>query len=95
MEANTTTGIVMNKYTVKFFANCPNNGVRVEYTLTITVRKTIQVETLIDAISGYDNWYHEDIADNLSNKFNGQQVLTAFHHGVFIETIRDYPNTKP
>ncbi len=85
----------MNKYTVKFFANCPNNGVRIEYTLTITVRKTIEVETLIDTTSKYDNWYHEDIADSLSERFKGQQVLTAFHHGVFIETVRVSPNTKP
>lgn len=84
----------MNKYTVKFFANCPNNGVRIEYTLTITVMKTIQVETLIDTTSKYDNWYHEDIADSLFERFKGQQVLTAFHHGVFIETTRVSPNTQ-
>ncbi len=85
----------MNKYHVKFFAKCPTNSVRVEYTLVIIVRKTIRVETLIDAISKYDNWYHEDIADSLSDRFKGQQVLAAFHHGVFIETNRVSPNTKP
>lgn len=85
----------MNKYTVKFFARCPANGVRVEYTLAITANKTIKVEVLIDTISQYDGWFHEDIADSLSERFEGQQVLSAFHHGVFIETTRVSTNTKP
>ena len=85
----------MNKYTVKFFAKCPSNGVRVEYRLAITASKTIKVELLIETVSQYDGWFHEDIADSLSDRFKGQQVLSAFHHGVFIETTRVYPNTKP
>jgi hypothetical protein len=84
----------MNKYTVKFFAKCPANGVRVEYTLAITTGKTIRVEMLVETISQYDGWYHEDIADNLLEQFGGQQLLSAFHHGVFIETTRVSPNTQ-
>lgn len=85
----------MNKYTVKFFAKCPANGVRVEYVLAITANKTIKVELLMETVNQYDGWFHEDIADSLSERFEGQQVLTAFHHGVFIETTRVSPNTKP
>lgn len=78
----------MNKYTVKFFARCPTNGVRVEYTLEITTNKTIKVEMLIETVGQYDGWYHEDIADNLLERFGGEQNLLALHHGVFIETKR-------
>ena len=94
MEADATTGTFMNKYTVKFFAKCPANGVRVEYTLSITANKTIKVEMLIDTISQYDGWFHEDIADNLFDRFGGHQLLSAFHHGVFIETTRVSHNTQ-
>lgn len=79
----------MNKYTVKFFAKCPSNGVRIEYTLAITASKTIKVEFLIETISQYDGWFHEDIADNLSDQLGGNQILSAFHHGVLIETTRE------
>jgi hypothetical protein len=84
----------MNKYTVKFFAKCPANGVRVEYSLLVITDKTIKVELLLESVNQYDGWFHEDIADNLVVQFGGTHYLEAFHHGVFIETIRVSPNTQ-
>jgi hypothetical protein len=78
----------MNQYTVKFFAKCPANGVRVEYLLVVSTKQIIKVEVLIEITSCYDGWYHEDIADNLLERFGGEQKLSAMHHGVFIETTR-------
>lgn len=94
METNPTKDADMNKYTVNFFAKCPVNHVRVEYFLTIFTDKTIKVEMLLESISQYDDWYHEDIAEDLIFNFGGKQELKAFHHGVHIETFRVSPNTQ-
>ena len=43
----------MNKYETRFFAKCPNNGIRIEYHLTIETEK---FETLLkDLKVGYNN----------------------------------------
>jgi hypothetical protein len=83
---------VSNIYRHKFFSHCPNNGQPIEYTVEITVPKTskIMVEHIVTAGRLCDNAYHERIADCFFDQFGGQQVITAHHHGVDIETRRGF-----
>lgn len=80
----------MNIYTRQFVANCPNNGQPIIYNLRIeTAGRMIQVEHIVTATSLIARGYHEDIADELHQRFGGRQSLRARHHGVDIETIRE------
>ena len=85
----------MNVYTVKFFARCPRNGIRVEYTLTIERSEEddadghLLVEELVDTVSLLDRGMHEELADQLHREFGGRQTLVADHHGVTIKTVRE------
>lgn len=84
-----TAGVVpLNSYTTKFFATCPNNGVRIEYTFNLRTQKVVQAEAFIAHVSEIQHGYHEQIADDLHAKYGDEQTLTADHHGVFIETYR-------
>ena len=80
----------MNIYKTKFFARCPANGVRIEYSLTIQTGNVIEVEALISEVESIKSGLHEDIADRLLSAFGGSQVMTADHHGVNIQTIRPH-----
>lgn len=77
-----------NTYTVRFFADCPNNGARIEYSLCIVTQEVLRVEEIIEATKAHDEGYHEDIADDMFDRFGGEQTLSADHHGVHIETYR-------
>jgi hypothetical protein len=83
---------VSNTYRHKFFSRCPNNGQTIEYAVEITVPATskIMVEHIVTAGKLCDNAYHERIADCFFDQFGGQQVITAHHHGVDIETRRGF-----
>lgn len=78
----------MNIYTTEFFAFCPENEVRVKYTLRIESATVIKVEDIIDKATFHERGYHEEIADQLHKVFGGRQTLSAEHHGVHIETKR-------
>jgi hypothetical protein len=78
----------LNAYTTEFFANCPNNGLRIKYRLRIETRQVITVEQLITTVENLSDGYHEEIADELLAAFGGVQTLIADHHGVAIETTR-------
>lgn len=78
----------MNKYTVQFFAECPNNGIRILYTFCLSTLSRIMVEDLSKTVAQISDGYHEDIADHLHKQFGGLQVLSATHHGVEIVTTR-------
>lgn len=81
----------MNIYTTKFKAICPNNGLIISYTLRIETREKIMVETIISACHLKTSGFHEDIADAIYARLGtGRQTLTAFHHGVHIETRRGF-----
>lgn len=80
----------MNTYRTKFFAQCPVNGVRIEYALTIHTGELIQVEAILAAVAQKQSGFHEAIADNLQLALGGTQVLLADHHGVQIETTRPH-----
>lgn len=78
----------MNAYSTKFFANCPNNGIRIEYSLRIETRDQIMVEDILSALDAIGEGFHEEIADDLLKRFGGVQKLVADHHGVTVETTR-------
>lgn len=77
-----------NAYTTEFFANCPNNGIRIKYRLRIETRDIIPVEQIIAKVDTITEGFHEEVADELLAAFGGVQTLAADHHGVTIETIR-------
>lgn len=78
----------MNAYTTEFFANCPNNGLRIKYRLRIETSETIPVEQVTAKVESISEGFHEEVADELLAAFGGKQTLTADHHGVTIETTR-------
>lgn len=79
----------MNAYSIKFFANCPNNGIRIEYHLRIESETTIRVENIITEVERVEDQFHEEIATQLAQALPGKHTLTAAHHGVLIETTRE------
>lgn len=80
----------MNSYLTEFFAQCPNNGQRIKYSLRIDSMAMIAVEQITAAIENVADAYHEEIADSLHAQFGGRQTLTADHHGVTIQTTRPW-----
>lgn len=81
----------MNTYTTEFFQQCPNNGVRVKYHLKIEADRVIPVEQIVSAVEILEideAKFHEEYADELAARLPGTQTLTAHHHGVDIQTIR-------
>ena len=78
----------INTYKHTFVAECPNNAQAIVYSLEIVTDKTVMVEHILTACSLLRRGYHEDIADQLHERFGGTQVITANHHGVQIETRR-------
>jgi hypothetical protein len=78
----------MNTYRTEFFCHCPVNRVRIKYSLSIKTSEVIPVEEILTVVAGYEDGYHEEIADELLQRFGGTQTLTAEHHGVTIETER-------
>ena len=78
----------MNIYTTAFIANCPNNGARIHYVLTIKSEVMIEVEQISDEVALLDRGFHEEFADQLFRSFGGEQELVAEHHGVNVKTIR-------
>jgi hypothetical protein len=45
------------------------------------------VEEIISLCSK-ESTYHEDLADILYDSLGGYQIINAYHHGVWIKTIR-------
>ena len=80
----------MNIYSTRFFAVCPANGARIDYSLTIHTGQMLKVEDILAFVGQLSAGYHEDLADKLAAEFGGQQRLKAEHHGVQIETIRPH-----
>ncbi len=78
----------MNRYRTKFFAICPANEVRIDYSLEIVTGERLMVEKILAAVGAMTRGFHEDFADQLHKQLGGSQVLKAEHHGVEIETVR-------
>jgi hypothetical protein len=81
-------GVGMNQYKVFFQKPCPVNNLAIDYTLKIKTKNVVLVEALLEFVEQLPSDYHEIIADKFSQKFGGKQVLSAFHHGVYISTKR-------
>ena len=80
----------MNTYSRQFVAECPNNGQPIIYNLRIEIAdRMIPVEHIVTATALIKRGFHEQIADELHQRFGGRQALRAHHHGVDIETIRE------
>jgi hypothetical protein len=80
----------MNIYRHQFVAMCPNNDRPIIYSLEIETESVIQVEHIVTACALHKRAFHEAIADDLHQRFDGRQVLRAHHHGVDIETRRGF-----
>lgn len=78
----------MHAYITEFFANCPNNGIRIKYRLRIETHEIIPVEQITAKVEALSEGFHEELADELLCVFGGVQTLVADHHGVTIETTR-------
>lgn len=83
-----TDGVAVNNlYHHRFVVECPNNGVKIAYALTIETPNRIFVEDIVAACD-VRSAFHEDLADALATKFGGRQTMRAYHHGVWITTLR-------
>ena len=79
---------MMNKYETITTTTCPTNGSIVEIHIVIVSCHAIMVEDLQEFLKENLTSYHEVLADKLHKRFGGKQILTGFHHGVWITTER-------
>ena len=81
----------MNIYRLTFTAKCVHDNSLVEYAWTVHSGFTIMAEELRRIADGIREGLQEDIANQLFDRFGGQQVLVATHAaGVTIETLRPH-----
>ena len=80
--------IGLNIYRHTFIAECPSDGDSIIYRLEIKAPKVIMVEHIRTATALIKKGYHEQIADQLHDRFGGEQRIVATHQGVEIETLR-------
>ncbi|WP_122448730.1 hypothetical protein [Pseudomonas viridiflava] len=78
----------MNIYRHTFTAVCPSDGDTIVYQLEIRSLVVIMVEHIKTATALISSGYQERIADELSERFGGDQTMIATHQGVEIETVR-------
>ncbi len=78
----------MNIYRHTFTATCPSDGDVIVYSLEIRSLQMIRVEHIKTATALIKQGWHEQIADDLSERFGGDQMIKAVHQGVEIETVR-------
>lgn len=78
----------MNIYRHTFTASCPSDGETIVYNLEIRSLGVIMVEHIKTATALIKSGYHERIADELADRFGGDQTIIATHQGVEIETVR-------
>ncbi|MFK3941902.1 hypothetical protein ACI2KC_09470 [Pseudomonas monteilii] len=77
-----------NVYRHTFTAVCPSDAEVIIYSLEIRSRSMIRVEHIKTATALIKQGWHEQIADDLAERFGGDQVIKAVHQGVEIETVR-------
>lgn len=78
----------LNIYRYTFKATCPVDKANIEYRLQIETDGVIKAESIVAACVFDQPVFHEDVADRLFEGLGGDQVLTATHTGVEIETRR-------
>lgn len=84
----------MNIYRQQFVSHCPHNGLHIIYSLEIQTAEVIHVEHIVTATRLMADSLHENIADELYERFGGRQILRAHHHGVDIESRRGFPEAS-
>ncbi|WEZ90406.1 hypothetical protein P3R38_09135 [Pseudomonas sp. NyZ480] len=77
-----------NTYRHTFTAICPGDGEVIVYSLEIRSQSMILVEHIRTATALIKQGWHEQIADQLAERFGGDQLIKAVHQGVEIETVR-------
>lgn len=77
-----------NTYRHTFIAVCPADGESIVYQLEICTQDMIRVEHIRTATALIKRGFHEQIADDLFQRFGGRQVITAVHQGVSLESVR-------
>ncbi|MDY4311158.1 hypothetical protein SOX05_14845 [Pseudomonas putida] len=77
-----------NTYRHTFTAVCPSDGEVIVYSVEIRSQEMIRVEHIKTATALLKQGWHEKIADQLAERFGGDQVIKAVHQGVEIETVR-------
>jgi hypothetical protein len=77
----------MNVYRHNFVVECPNNGNKIGYSLTIETRDRIMVEQIVEKCN-VRTGFHEDLAEAFHDWWGGRQTMVAYHHGVWITTTR-------
>lgn len=77
-----------NTYRHIFTATCPSDGEVIVYSLEIRSQTMIRVEHIKTTTALIKQGWHEQIADQLAERFGGDQVVTAVRQGVEIETVR-------
>lgn len=78
----------INIYSHTFAAACPSDGETIIYHLEIRSASMIHVEHIRTSVALIKSGYHERIADELIERFGGDQTIKAIHQGVEIETVR-------
>lgn len=78
----------MNIYRHTFTAACPSDDEVIVYRLEIRSQSMIRVEHIKTATALIKQGWHEQIADQLAERFGGDQIIKAVHQGVEIETVR-------
>jgi hypothetical protein len=86
----------MNIYRHQFVSRCPVNGKAIIYDFELRKKddEKVLVEHIVIAAALWESAYHEQIADAFFKQFGGEQVLTAHHHGVDIETHRGFEEPR-
>ncbi|NQD29638.1 hypothetical protein [Pseudomonas aeruginosa] len=77
-----------NTYRHTFAAECPADGEQIIYRLEIRSPTMVRVEHIRTATALIKTGYHERIADELHERFGGEQRIVATHQGVEVETVR-------
>ena len=86
--------ITVNVYSFRFKAVCPADGQLIEYEAEIASKAMIRVEAINAVVEGIKSGFHEKIADELWERFGGQQAIRAVHQGVEITTTRTATRRK-
>ena len=80
--------IKRNRYKYLFHAECPSNGLLIQYELSIETHRMIDVFEIQKITDRFDRGFQEEFADALYEAFMGHQVMRADHHGFSIVTVR-------
>lgn len=82
----------MNIYRFNFIVRCPMNRKFISYVFELRKpdSEKVQVEHIQMEAALYETAFHEQLADVFFERFGGQQILKAHHHGVDIETQRGF-----